>query len=139
MRKLSLIAKYTLAKLDSFNSVRRVDLALALTNFGLVAVVAQHFFEKLHDIARHVHHPLQNLCQINLFVSHKRRIDPNQDRKLGSQNRKRLEVKPRRVLASQAAVAIGWDIAEDIPGSVAIDPVRTLRILDIGQQTVGCL
>jgi hypothetical protein len=27
-----------------------------------VAVVAQHFFEKLHDIARHVHHPLQNLC-----------------------------------------------------------------------------
>lgn len=59
MRKLSTIAKYTLAKLDSFNAVRRVDLALALTNFGLVAVVAQHFFEKLHDIARHVHHPLQ--------------------------------------------------------------------------------
>jgi hypothetical protein len=26
-----------------------------------VAVVAQHFFEKLHDIARHVHDPLQNL------------------------------------------------------------------------------
>jgi hypothetical protein len=30
-----------------------------LTDFGPVAVVTHNFFEKLHDVARHLHHPLQ--------------------------------------------------------------------------------
>jgi hypothetical protein len=59
MRKSFSVTKCTLAILDSIKRVRRVYLALCLTDFGPVAVVTHDFFEKRHDIARHVHHPLQ--------------------------------------------------------------------------------
>ena len=43
MRKLSMIAKCTLAALDSFKRVRRVDLHRPLTNFGfMIVLVVSH-------------------------------------------------------------------------------------------------
>jgi hypothetical protein len=59
MRKSFIVAKFALATLDSIMRIQRIDIQLSLTDFGLMAVFAQDFFEKLHDITRHGDHPLQ--------------------------------------------------------------------------------
>jgi hypothetical protein len=59
MGKSLIVAKFALATLDSIMRIQPVDIQLSLTDFGLMAVFAQDFFEKLHDIARHGHHPLR--------------------------------------------------------------------------------
>ena len=59
MRKSFMVAKFALAALGSIKRVQRVDIQLSLTDFGLMTIFTQDVFEKLHDITRHSHHPLQ--------------------------------------------------------------------------------
>ncbi len=69
MRNSCLIAKCMLATVDSSKRVRRIDLALSLTDFGPVAVVTHDCFIKFHDIPCHWRH----LCEPanpSLIVSH---------------------------------------------------------------------
>ena len=69
MRNSCLITKCTLALLDSSKSARRVDLALSLTDFGLMAVIAHDIFIKFHHITFHWRHHCKP-ARPNLFVSH---------------------------------------------------------------------
>lgn len=59
MRKASLIAKFTLRMFRGIELVRRVNLQLSLTDFGLMTVLAHDFLEKCHDVTRHLCHPLE--------------------------------------------------------------------------------
>jgi len=69
MRNSCLITKCTLALLDSSKSARRVDLALSLTDFGLVAAVIHDIFIKFHHITFHWRHHCKP-AKPNIFVSH---------------------------------------------------------------------
>ena len=67
IRKASVIAKITLRMRFGVKPVQRFDLQLFLANFGPVTVVAQHVFEKFHDVTCHLCHPVGNDLQARLI------------------------------------------------------------------------